>query len=73
VVLLILVSACGRFGFAVNDDVSVDAKPFCVSSLSHDEDGDGVNDDCDPCPQIFDDCAQCLYWSTGVFSGQCGG
>jgi hypothetical protein len=49
---LVAASACGRFGFATKDNVSVDANVLCISAISHDDDGDGVNDDCDLCPGI---------------------
>jgi hypothetical protein len=50
--VLLLVAACGRFGFdAQPTDVALDAAP-CVPVGTHDEDGDGVVDSCDVCPHL---------------------
>lgn len=54
VIMLVLIAGCGRFRFddATSADARVDADP-CVTG--HDEDGDGIGDDCDVCPQLADD------------------
>lgn len=54
-------ASCGRLGFGDADrpvdgavDASADARP-CVGPVGHDEDGDGIDDACDACPQTVDD------------------
>jgi hypothetical protein len=42
--------ACGRLSF----DGQVDGRP-CLDPVGHDEDGDGIDDACDVCPQLVDD------------------
>jgi hypothetical protein len=56
-VLIWLVAGCGRFGFGADvvdgspdSDGGDDDGPTCT--LVHDEDQDGVDDACDPCPHI---------------------
>jgi hypothetical protein len=64
-----VLGACGRLRFddvaLVGDgragDVGVGSGDgrlpdsfLCVSTINHDEDGDGINDDCDVCPHIAD-------------------
>jgi len=42
-----VVAGCGRVGFD-STTVSIDARS-CSATNNHDEDGDGIVDDCDPC------------------------
>jgi hypothetical protein len=46
-VLAIAAASCGRIGFDLDGDLP------CVP-VGHDEDGDGIDDACDVCPQIAD-------------------
>lgn len=41
---LVVLAGCGRIGF----------DPICPAPSGHDEDGDGIDDACDVCPQIAD-------------------
>ena len=54
-----LLSACGRIGF---DDLTPDAAgdaatAACATATGHDDDGDGLDDACDPCPLRAGDAA----------------
>ena len=51
ITVMLAVGACGRIHFSPTD--TVDARP-CTPS-GHDEDGDGIDDACDTCPQLVDD------------------
>jgi hypothetical protein len=61
-VALVLLAACGRFEFDVARDGGGSAEgsdggddsAMCASATMHDEDGDGVLDECDVCPQDAD-------------------
>ena len=50
-VLVVVVVGCGRLSF---DPTQIDART-CTDPVGHDEDGDGIDDACDVCPQIADD------------------
>jgi hypothetical protein len=61
VLVLALVAACGRIGFdvgvgdATTGDAIGDATGTDVQLAGHDEDGDGLDDNIDPCPHIAGD------------------
>lgn len=51
----LLLAGCGRIAFDGRDDAGAgDGPPTCMP-VGHDEDGDGVDDACDACPQRPDD------------------
>lgn len=52
VVLCVLHSGCGRFGFADRPDAARGPDAFVCTPVGHDEDGDGVDDACDVCPHL---------------------
>lgn len=47
----------GRDAVAGDAPGTLDGNTACVPASSHDEDGDGVADSCDPCPQIAHEAA----------------
>jgi hypothetical protein len=55
--LACVMAACGRVSFGElgepGDASAIDARP--CSPVGHDEDGDGIDDACDACPQLVDD------------------
>ena len=53
VAVLLFAAGCGRFNF---DNTSTDSNttPQCNPTSTHDEDADGIIDDCDVCPWIPD-------------------
>ena len=55
----VLLSACGRLGFGdVTGDAAGPGAPSpCVTVTGHDDDGDGLDDGCDPCPLRAGDAA----------------
>ncbi len=57
---VVLLSACGRFGFEQRAEPSdadmADASP--CAPVGHDEDGDGLDDACDLCPHVADGAQQ---------------
>jgi hypothetical protein len=51
-VCLLVLAGCGRLSF--EPGVTADAVGSCTP-VGHDEDGDGIDDACDVCPQLADD------------------
>lgn len=51
---VLVVAGCGRFDFDARVDAAADAST-CISPIGHDEDGDGLDDNCDPCPNLAGD------------------
>ncbi len=49
---IVVLAACGRFGFDAGVDGS--SARSCAAPVGHDEDGDGIDDACDGCPHIAD-------------------
>jgi hypothetical protein len=48
----VALACCGRVDFDAS--LHADASSNCPSATGHDEDGDGIDDACDGCPNIFD-------------------
>lgn len=48
---MLALACCGRVGF--DAERSIDATT-CANATGHDEDGDGIDDACDGCPQVAD-------------------
>jgi hypothetical protein len=48
--LWIFAIGCGRVAFDERADAT-----SCATAIGHDEDGDGIDDACDVCPQLVDD------------------
>ncbi|HEY4182414.1 MAG TPA: hypothetical protein VGM90_36535 [Kofleriaceae bacterium] len=51
---LLALAACGRLDFAAPRDAGVGLDVAVCASGTHDEDGDGIADNCDVCPQDAD-------------------
>lgn len=53
---LVLLAGCGRVAFDPTSDARSDAPGedafVCVAPAGHDEDADGLDDACDPCPEV---------------------
>ena len=52
---LVVLAGCGRIAFEPFDPIDAEAPFVCTAPLvGHDEDGDGFDDGCDPCPHVVE-------------------